>query len=363
MFSVFDLLRKYELSSGSVITAWQSLLSLKVIVSCRSTFAPSFPHKAVLSNLPKKLESFALYLGYFHSAPVTPEAIVPSTGHFVRLTSLGLYGVWNPPLTMYILQRCPHLESLKLSVDPREETRDETANEFALSALSTLELVFLTGRRGSCEASRFFRLLRLPALVDLTIDRGDGDTSLKVLESLRLLSPGQVSSLRYLTIKNSSIQTEALIEGLLAIPSLECLTLQYFDLDAEKLHSSELERVAASSETPILFLPQLTSLELRSVEPGFQLPFFLDFIKEREVLHREHRRRMASRTGSVHVNRLQQMRFDFLRWDAKSQELWYKCSNAVRELQSEFGITVERIIRSYHSEEEDVEQVDLTQEL
>ncbi|KAJ3505612.1 hypothetical protein NMY22_g17522 [Coprinellus aureogranulatus] len=72
---------------------------------------------------------------------------------------------------------------------------------------------------------------------------------------------------------------------------------------------------------------------------------------------------MASLTGSDHASGLQQVTVDFLHWIAQTQELWHKCSNAVRELQNDFGITVERMIRSYHSEDEDVEEVDLTQEL
>ncbi|KAJ3520859.1 hypothetical protein NMY22_g12560 [Coprinellus aureogranulatus] len=351
-------LRQYESSSGTVITAWQSLRSLELDFPRQSPVVAPLAHKGIFANLPNKLESFTLKLGYIDSTREPPEVIVPS-GKFVHLTSLKLACDWNSSSTISFLRHCPNLESLELNAHAEEDTAAAAATvaELSLSALSTLKLVIVGG--GRWKTFKSLELLHLPAIANLTIDCArtyDHDASWRALKSLRLLSPSQVSDLRCLVIKNTSLQAGGLIEGLLDLPSLERLVLDCVELDTKRLRNLERARVAGLGKTPILLVPHITSLELRSIQAGFQLPFFPDFIQEREVLHKERRRRKASASGTVHSNRLQQIRFRFVSWDVESQETWHKCSNAVQVLQREFGVIVDRMIRG--EQEEDIEKGD-----
>ncbi|KAJ3520517.1 hypothetical protein NMY22_g12724 [Coprinellus aureogranulatus] len=353
LLSLVRNLRRYESSNGSIVTAWESLRSLELKFPFPSLLSVPAAYRTILINLPKRLKNFRLQLMRLGETQAPPEVIVPSE-QFLHLTSLEIYCSWNSPLIVSVLRHCVNIESLILNTHPGEETWTETVAGVTLATVRTLRVEVADARPS--EAFRTLQLLHLPALVDLTIyctDNDDEEVSWKVLQSLRLLPPGQVSSLWSLSISCADLEAEHLIKVLLAIPTLERFVLDYVQLNAKRLLDLELARIMADQTSSVL-VPRLKYLEVRLMESQFELQTFLEFVKVREK-HIASLRREAGPLSSIDSSRLRYIKADFFFWDDEAADTWRRSSTTVQELERDFGIVVDRILPD---EEEEVEEGD-----
>ncbi|KAJ3541414.1 hypothetical protein NMY22_g3895 [Coprinellus aureogranulatus] len=333
------------LSDETIRSSWHSLCSLTLHTMDALSYEGAGMYKTIFSHLPKALRVFTLSIWsrrgmrYALSFPVEP---------FNSITTLNLTCHWGSPLGLpMLLRRCLKLQVLQLDLiwhaqeEGQQRALPDSPLDITLPELHTLKLKSLT----LFMVPVVLQPLRLPSLAHLVIEYPNFFMSGKralatIMGGLRLVSPGQGSKLRSLTIHRMEVDAASLAEIFAGIPLLERLTLDCVDLDAQELLSLETPHIGPP---PCPALPNLRRIDLRDVRSGFQAHSFLQYIELRALRLRE-TVALADMIAKSDRDQLRWITVHYWDWYKGTQADWKRCSEMACKLRREFGIVVERVI-------------------
>ncbi|KAJ3505179.1 hypothetical protein NMY22_g17675 [Coprinellus aureogranulatus] len=301
------------------------------------------------NHLPMALESLAITLHQRdlirNTSPVAVITIPALLCTSITNLTFGCVWTWSCDL-LNLLRQLVNIEILRLNGDLVERPDLPGAAEVVLlPKVHTLELLDQSHE----VVSSAFRALQLPSLASLTLDTprlyNSSPTGLRTFmhDDLRLLHLGVDSPrLRHLKITreylygNVSLGSEVLSNVLEGLPYLETLVLWKINFCPKELVRVERLRATSNDAPPIL--PRLRLFDLRSPGADFQTRNVLEYLELRGTRFREYANFEHSEKDPLWV------KIQYRDWSEETKADWAGCSDLVRKLKSNFGVTVERIV-------------------
>ncbi|KAJ3520858.1 hypothetical protein NMY22_g12561 [Coprinellus aureogranulatus] len=336
--------------SESIKSAWHTLRSLKLRMG-RSVTQPSDAQDPFIFNhLPMALESLAITLHQREVILSTVAVITIPAPLCTSITDLTLDCDNTRSRDLFnLLRQLVNIEILRLNAELVEWPPVPGAAVVLLPKVHTLELHDLFYHDNTFRASNTFRAFRLPSLTSLTLENPRlYDSSPSTLRSfmhddLCLLHPGvdspRVRCLKIITRPNrdaAHLESEVLSYVLEGLPYLETLVLWKIDFSPTELYRLERLRIKSNDAPPIL--PRLRLFELRSPGVNFQMKKVLEYLELRGTRFREYANLEHSENDPLWV------KIQYRDWSEETKADWAACSDLVRKLKQDFGVTVERIV-------------------